>query len=95
MNKIIHTKTSKLLAVALPAFAILLYSGVAFADSVKYSTPYSENATGYKLDGDVTVNVNVAEINALEMTLSIAVSHSATALVMNMGSGGLLMPEII
>ena len=64
MNKIIHTATLIIalsLIGAIPVFA---------DDSFTVSTPLLPNVVDYQVDGDVTLDVNVAEINALEITLS-------------------------
>ena len=70
MKKVIHIKT--LMFAGMVATTMLL-AFPAFAEedpSVTYSTMYIPGVTDYNVDGDVTLDVNVAEINALEITLS-------------------------
>ena len=73
MNKIIHTKLLTLLAgILLPSILLTtaVYATESEDTSVTYSTMYIPGVTNYNVDGDVTLDVNVAEINALEITLS-------------------------
>ena len=70
MKKVIHIKT---LMFAGMVATMMLLAFPAFAEedtSVTYSTMYIPGVTNYNVDGDVTLDVNVAEINALEITLS-------------------------
>lgn len=72
MRSVIHKKSIITLIAAILLSPVLIYF-TAYADEdtpVTYSTPLLPGVTDYQVDGDVTLDVNVAAVNALEITLS-------------------------
>ena len=72
MSSVIHKKSIiTLIATILLSPALIYFAAYADEDpAVTYSTPLLPNVTDYQVDGDVTLDVNVAAVNALEITLS-------------------------
>lgn len=72
MSSVIHRKSIITLIVAILLSPTLICFAVHAEEepSVTHSTPLLPNVTNYTLDGDVTLDVNVAAVNALEITLS-------------------------